>query len=290
MKYVLSTSLVLGMLLLLYYSIAPPKPVPPKPVPKPNVQKKIENLNLKLIYLNVEQSRDIFITGENPTFQYKIRIKENAEGVYFFKLGKYDELTTDEPNLLYTNDYCEIFEALGTFDNPLLKAIKDNLEINAKFELGMFSFEIPNIESLILELLYIFYELEKIEADRIQVLVRGHADKASSTWKGYLKSYPYNYTQINMKPIESTEIGRNFYKNYQAKDSTFKINSSFSNLELAYLRAKYIEEDVLGRTIGSGDCEIVPDEISILQGKEYPNIENENLRRVDVFINFYFKK
>lgn len=264
----------------------------PPAIPSDKLPEKIDKINTKLTYLEVVKSSDITIIGEKKSFRYKIKTKDSVSGVYFFKKGKYDEMVLSDPtSFTNTMDFCDLFEELGTFNDPILEALLES-DIKVKFPIAsIFNVEIASFENILFELLYSLYEIRKIKANRIQVLLRGYADKAQNSFKDSLKKAPYHYDTIKMKPVADSDRGRHLYKNYKAVDSTVIIGEEYDNLELAYLRAHFIKEDVLGRTIGANDCQNIAltPEISVLEGQDFKNVEDKKLRKVDVYVNFYFK-
>jgi len=280
----LSLPIIIGIIA---WNIYPVNPV----LPLDNLPEKINKINKKLTYLEVVQSTDIHINGEKKSLRYKIKAKDEVSGIYFFKLGKYDELElTDPTSFSNTIDFCNLFEELGTFDAPILKALLES-DIKVNFPIAsVFNVEIANFENILFELLFSLYEMEKIKSDRIQILLRGYADMAQDSFKDSLKKKPYDYRSIKMKPIAASDKSRKLPKNYELGDTTVIIGDEYNNLELTYLRAHFIKDDILDRTIGAGDCQniAVKPEIIVLEGKEFKDIKNKKLRKVDVYVNFYF--
>lgn len=278
-----------GLGLTYFLDLLPEPPSLPEPTQQEiqeQVEKKIIEINSKLSFLQMKRAGEIIrIGGKEPTLQYSIDFQDSISGLHFFKKQKYSELELKDPTRPPSDEICRILDEIKVLENPILTSLKE-ININSGFSfLDALTIEGNNLEKVLFEFIFALYEVQDIEANKIEILIRGYADNSNSGWKDPLLPSPYEYKTITIKPVIPEDRDRHTYYAYQIKDSIQVIGNYFSNEKLPNLRAQYIKDEFISRQCPQKKKNI---EIIILEGKAFKNRNNPHLRKVDVNINLYF--
>jgi hypothetical protein len=274
-------------------------PIPPDTL----IIKKVDSLNKRLTYLKISKFNEVSFLGEtkhDPVLRFRVtnKTKDSVSGVYFFKINKYTNLIMKDPTNYFTDEICAVLESLSSHkkSNTVLQAIK-SLKIQAETTFfKALKVEITNLEKILFELIYALYEIKKIEAKNIKILVRGYADKAgSNTFPIDTLDKKYNYKTIVIKPIKVGRRGKIPYFKYQKKDTIINIgdtNNRYNNLELPNLRAEFIRKEIIQQTIDTSICNVgkATLDVEVLEGHTFDDKVDSVLRKVDIFIHFYYDK
>ena len=290
-KHLLSGSLLALLTVsgLLYFSENPPAKDRIE-IQIAEAKKEIAQINSKLLFTEISTSHDVFIENEKPQLKLRFDLKDSISGIHFFEEQKYNQLKTKDKTRFQTAKLCDVINSLKELKNPIIESIKE-LDIEVKASLfGYLDVNVANLENIVVELIYSMFKASKIKAKKIKILLRGYADKTKYGWSLPLEPKPYYYDTIVRYPVIQKDKGRKYNFNYSKIEENYIIDKHYSNQHLPNLRAKFIEDEFISTIIYKCTDETEKlIELKILDGKEFKDTENEKLRKVDIFIHFFFE-
>jgi hypothetical protein len=238
-------------------------------------------LNKELKYSSLGRSSLNFNDENKPIANYIIN--ERAGEAYPFKVMKY-MFATGGMNL----PELSICDKLETIDRDTNKSLQKFVEdASPKVTAGLTTLQSE------FDLAKILKRFLSKKPSRIDILVKGGADKTHSNWTKNIDPH-YNFTTaVVFPPVDLKSKNPTLYSK-EFKTINVSSNGKYNNNDLANLRAKFVVEDIIYQQVINGCANNIDPEIKskvnvkILEGYTGTE-ENADLRKAEVYLQIYDK-